>query len=85
MAAIGYALFGALLAGLSLLVFPTNFAPGARRLVNLALTPIAAGLTMCLIGQWRTQRGDELLRIDSFAYGYLFALSLGLVRYAFAH
>lgn len=85
LAAIGYALFGALLGGLSLLVFPANFAPGAWRLVNLAFTPVAAGLTMCLIGRWRARRGEEVLRIDRFAYGYLFALSLGLVRYAFAH
>ena len=85
LAALAYAIFGALLGGLSLLVFPANFTHGAWRLVNLAVTPVAAGLLMCLAGRWRARRGDDLLRIDRFAYGYLFALSLALVRFTLAH
>jgi hypothetical protein len=85
LAALGYALFGAVLGGASLLVFPANFAPGAWRIVNLALAPVAAGLAMCLIGRWRARRGQDVLRIDRFAYGYLFALSLALVRFTLAH
>lgn len=84
MAGIGYLLFGALLGGVSLLVFPTHFTQGAWRIVNLAVTPVAAGLLMCLLGHWRARRGEDVLRIDRFAYGYLFALSLALIRYWFA-
>jgi hypothetical protein len=40
---------------------------------------------MCLAGRWRARRGQALLRIDRFASGYLFALSLALVRYWFAN
>jgi hypothetical protein len=36
------------------------------------------------MGAWRARRGQQVLRIDRFAYGYLFALSLGLVRFYFA-
>jgi hypothetical protein len=39
---------------------------------------------MCLMGAWRARRGDDVLRIDRFAYGYVFALSLALVRFIFA-
>lgn len=85
LAALGYTVFGAAAGGLSLLVFPHHFVGGLQlRLVNLAVTPVSAGLMMCLVGRWRAKRGDELLRIDRFAFGYLFAVALGLVRYFFA-
>ena len=38
---------------------------------------------MSLIGRWRASHGQEILRIDRFAYGYLFALALALVRFVF--
>jgi len=84
LAAIGYAIFGALLGGLSLLAFPEHFVHGAWRLVHLVATPVAVGLVMVLMGAWRVRRGQPLLRIDRFAYGYLFALALALVRFQFA-
>ncbi len=85
LAALAYVLLGAGLGGLSLQIFPANFVHGPWRVANLVLTPIAAGLAMCLAGHWRARRGHAVLRIDRFAYGYLFALSLALVRYACAH
>ena len=84
MAGIGYLLFGALLGAVSLLVFPTHFAQGPWRIVNLAVTPVMAGILMCQLGRWRAHRGQDVLRIDRFAYGYLFALGLALIRYWFA-
>ena len=83
-AAIGYALFGAIFGGLSLLVFPQNFVPPAWRVANLIVTPLAVGTTMALIGVWRARKGQTVLRIDRFAYGYLFALMLALPRFFFA-
>ena len=84
LAAIGYALFGAILGGLSLLVFPNNLVPEPWRLVNLFATPLAVGGLMVAMGAWRARRGQPVLRIDKFAYGYLFALALALVRFFFA-
>lgn len=86
LAALGYAIFGALAGALSLLFLPDHLTPsGLPRLANLLLTPIATGLCMVAMGAWRSRRGDALLRIDRFSYGYLFALSLALVRFQFAH
>ena len=86
LAALGYAIFGALTGGMSLLIFPAHLTPaGSPRLANLLLTPLAIGLCMGAMGAWRTRRGEALLRIDRFSYGYLFALSMALIRFQFAH
>ena len=84
LAALGYTIFGAVLGGLSLLAFPTNLVPEAWRVLNLFATPLAVGGMMAAVGAWRARRGESVLRIDRFAYGYLFALSLALVRFFFA-
>jgi len=84
-AALGYLVYGAVVGGLSLWIFPlaylqTNWA----RITNLAVTPLAAGLAMSLMGAWRRKQGQDLIRLDRFSYGVLFALSMGLVRFFFA-
>jgi VIT1/CCC1 family predicted Fe2+/Mn2+ transporter len=79
-----YTLLGAALGGLSLLVFPTHLVPQPWRILNLIATPISAGIIMMLMGAWRTRRGQSILQIDRFFCGYLFALSLALVRFKFA-
>ena len=84
LAAIGYALFGAILGGISLLAFPNNLVPAAWRVANMVATPMAVGGIMAVMGVWRARRGQRVLRIDRFAYGYLFALSIALVRFYFA-
>lgn len=84
LAAIGYALFGAAFGGLSLWVFSNNLVPPPWRVANLVVTPLAVGGLMVLMGLWRARRGQPILRIDRFFYGYLFALSLALVRFFFA-
>ena len=85
LAAVGYTVFGAALGGISLLVFPDYLmANKSLRVVNAALSPIAAGLSMAVVGKWRARRGQTVLRIDKFAYGYVFALAFGLMRFWFA-
>lgn len=83
-AACGYAIFGLLAGGLSLLLLPHHLVGAGWRWANLLVTPLAAGLLMSLLGAWRAGRGQALLRIDRFAYGFLFALALALVRFRFA-
>lgn len=86
LAALGFLLIGAIVGGLSLLLFPDHLVTDPTwRLLNLGITPMAAGAFMAAMGAWRARRGEAVLRIDKFAYGYLFALSLGLVRYFFAN
>lgn len=84
LAALGYTIFGALFGGLSLLVFPSNLVPRPWRILNLLATPIAVGSIMTFMGAWRSRRGQSVLRIDHFAYGYVFALSFAVVRFLFA-
>jgi hypothetical protein len=84
-AGIGYVMLGAIVGGVSLLVFRAHLVGPAWRVVNLIVTPVVAGLCMTAIGAWRARRGDPVLRIDRFAYGYLFALSFALLRFWFAN
>jgi hypothetical protein len=85
LAALAYAAFGAAAGGLSLWLLPTHLTPaGLMRTLNLMFTPIVAGLAMAALGAWRVRRGQPLLRIDRFLYGYVFALGLALVRFFFA-
>lgn len=84
-AAVGYAIYGALVGGASLWFFPAPWleAPWAR-IANLAVAPLAAGAVMSMIGAWRRGRGQSLIRLDRFSYGVLFALAMALVRFFFA-
>jgi hypothetical protein len=85
MDAIGYGLFGALIGIISLWVFPAHLTPpGGWRWVNFVITPLLAGFGMVALGKLRARRGDPLLRIDHFAYGYLFALTVAAIRFQFA-
>ena len=80
----GYAIFGAVLGGLSLLVIPHLLVPERWRILNLLLSPVIAGLVMVGVGALRSRKGQPLLRIDRFAYGYIFALAFAVVRFQFA-
>lgn len=81
---IGYALFGAAVGGLSLLIFGDYLVPAAWRVANLLVTPVLAGLLMAALGMARVRRGQAIFRTDRFAYGYVFALALAVVRYHFS-
>jgi hypothetical protein len=86
LAAIGYALLGATAGALSLLAYPALLIVShTGRLVNLVLTPILAGAAMTALGAWRRGRDQELIRLDRFTYGFLFALAMALVRFHFAN
>ena len=84
-ASVGYTLFGITLGFISLLAFPEYLVhSGGLRIANLIITPIAVGTCMAALGAWRIRRGDNALRIDKFAYGYLFALSIAVIRFWWA-
>ena len=84
MAGIGYFLIGLVLGGLSLLVFPQSFVRSENfHGISLLITPVVVGLAMAAIGRWRLRHGKSLLRLDSFVYGFVFALPLALVRFVY--
>lgn len=85
MAAFGYSPLGVATAALSLWVHPALLISSQiGRITNLIVTPIVAGLVMSAIGVRREKRDDTVLRIDRFSYGFLFALTMGLIRFFFA-
>ncbi len=78
LAAVGYVVFGAVIGGLSLLVFPHYLvASKGLRVANAALSPIVAGLSMAIMGKWRARRGQAVLRIDKFAMAMCLHWPLG--------
>lgn len=81
MAAIGCVILGALSGLVSVFLVPPLLAGLHLRIANLALTPVFAGAVMVLVGAWRRRREQVVVRLDSFAYGYLFALTMALVRF----
>jgi hypothetical protein len=75
-----------LVAGLlSLLIFPKAFArsstlPG----ISLFITPVLGGLLMSYIAWLRVRTWDWTIRLETFAYGFLFAFAMTLLRLLFA-
>lgn len=60
-AAIGYAILGAFIRGLSLLVLSSHLVPEGWRDANLLVTPVMVGLLMTLVGLLRARRGQSLI------------------------
>jgi FtsH-binding integral membrane protein len=84
-AAVGHVILGAIAGLVSLLIFPALLIHSHNaQLASLFITPLLAGGTMSLMGSWRRRRGQAVIRIDRFAYGYLFAVAMALVRYTLA-
>jgi H+/Cl- antiporter ClcA len=49
--------------------------------ISLLISPVITGLIMGLIGRSVRRRGNTPVRIESFAYGFTFALAFMLVRF----
>jgi len=82
LAALGHFLLGAAAGGISLFGFPALFIrPMWAQWLNLLLTPIVAGGAMAGLGWIRQKKGQTVIRLETFAYGSLFAFSMALVRF----
>ena len=69
---------------ISLLIFPKAFArsstvPG----ISLVVTPILGGVFLSYIAWLRVRTWDWTIRLETFAYGYLFAFAMTLLRFYF--
>ncbi len=81
--AFGFLLLGGMAGGLSLLVFAEPFLTSPLAIyAHVVLTPIGVGLLMVAIGSWRSRRELPTARLHRFAFAYLFALAMALVRLA---
>ena len=83
-AALIYLTLGVSLGLLTLLVFPHSFVRSERfHGISLIVAPVLAGLTMAAVGRWRARKGEATIRLDTFAYGFIFAFGLALMRFWF--
>ena len=86
LAATGYGIFGALVGAISLWMLPSLFiSAGWLRIASLIATPLLAGLMMERLGAWREMKGQATIRLDAFSYGFVFALSMAIVRFTWGH
>ena len=82
---IGYALLGVAAGGVSLLLFPNPLLHSTKfHGIGLIAIPLLAGLVMSGMGALRRQRGKDVIRLDSFSYGFIFAFGMVVIRYFFA-
>jgi hypothetical protein len=84
LASIGYLLWGGVIGVVTIVIFPSLMIKNpVFRVLNLIITPIIAGVSMSVLGSLRKRKGQDLLRIDSFFYGALFAFGLAIVRFLY--
>jgi len=82
---LGYIIIASLGAMVSILIFKEHFIKNeAMRIANLILTPIVLGIIMKYRGKKLELNNVSSIRLDSFWYGYVFALTFALVRFFYA-
>ena len=82
---LGYIVLAIIFAGISLLVFKNHFFQNENlRHYSLLIMPIILGLLMKYKGSRMQRKGLDTIKLDSFWYGFSFALTFGLVRYLLA-
>ena len=82
--AVMYFGLGLLVGFLSVSFFPEAFIRSSTlHGISLLITPVLAGFTMAAIGWIRVRRGNLLIRLESFSYGFIFAFAMALIRLLF--
>ena len=85
LAAAFYLLLGGAFGAASLVLFPHPiFHPSKLHGISLLISPVLTGLVMSQVGILLRRRGRESVRIESFGYGFAFALELAMIRLIFA-
>ena len=83
-----YALLGALAGTLSLLVIPHPLLqhehPWRFHGISVLISPIVAGLVLSAFGGVLRRQGKKVTPIETFNYGFAFALGMAVVRLFFA-
>ena len=82
--AIVYAGLGLVAGLISLLIFPNAFARSSTlHGISLVITPVLGGLLMSYIAWLRVRTWDWTIRLETFAYGFIFAFVMALIRLNF--
>ena len=83
-----YALLGALAGALSLLVLPHPVIhrehPSRFHGISLLISPILTGLVLSSVGGVMRRRGMKVTPVETFGYGFAFALGMALIRFLFS-
>jgi hypothetical protein len=88
LATVGYVLFGLILGGLSLVLFPEPIIKNSLlKILNFAVSPILVGFSLCLFSYiWkRNTLGENFFKLEKFVFGFVFALSYSLIRFIFTN
>lgn len=86
LAAIGYLLLGIATGVASLFLFPHHLVrPSRFHGISLLLSPLATGFIMSRIGVFLRSRGKTSVPIESFAYGFVFAFGIAIIRLMLVH
>lgn len=81
-AATGYFFLGLVFGVLSIFVVPHPLVrPSKIHGISLLISPLITGLIMSQIGVWIRKREFRAARIESFAYGFIFAFGIAIVRF----
>jgi hypothetical protein len=84
LACVGYLFLGGVAGGLSLLFFPHPLVhPSRVPGLSVISSPVLAGLGMSMVGSTLRKRNKKAMQIESFGYGFAFALGMALVRFFF--
>lgn len=82
MAGVGYFLLGATTGGLSLIWFRFPLVhPSRFHGISLVISPILTGSLMALLGSILRRYNKPTVKLETFAYGFLFAFGMTLVRF----
>ena len=80
-----YFILGCAFGFLSVLLLPHPIVrPSRIHGINLLISPVATGLVMAFLGWELRRREKQAVRIESFKYGFTFALGMAVIRLVFA-
>jgi MFS family permease len=82
-----YGMFGVLTGALSLLVLPHRLVHRERPFgfhgISLLISPVIAGLVLSCVAVMR-KWGKKVTPVETFGYGFAFALGMAVIRFLFA-
>jgi len=83
-----YTLLGVLAGALSLVVLPHPLIHREHPIrfhgISLLISPIIAGLVLSSVGAVMRRWGKKVTPVETFGYGFAFALGMALIRFFFA-
>jgi hypothetical protein len=83
-----YTLLGALAGALSLVVLPHLLIHREHPIrfhgISLIISPIISGLVLSSVGAVMRRWGKKVTPVETFGYGFAFALGMALIRFFFA-